>query len=261
MTTSELDVAMGQLVRGAFFFAMRSCEYLKVSGHERRTKLLRLRNLRFFKNRQEVSKSSPHLRFSDTISITFEFQKNDERDITITMHRTGDAILCPVIVWADLAQHILGYSGTSEDSYVCTYLLDGQLTLATSKDALAKLRARVKALGEDRLGFRAPEIGTHSIRSSAAMAMYLAGVPVYTIMLIGRWSSDAFLRYIRRQVQQFSSGVSRRMILNEEFYTIPEFADHEDPRAPSCRHNYSARSHLGLDAQRLSHRQPFALWT
>eukprot|EP00978_Attheya_sp_CCMP212_P021308 scaffold62029_cov65-Attheya_sp.AAC.1 len=43
------------------------------------------------------------------------------------------------------------------------------------------------------------DIGTHSIRSAAAMAMYLAGVPVFTIMLIGRWSRDAFLHYIRRQ--------------------------------------------------------------
>jgi hypothetical protein len=56
------------------------------------------------------------------------------------------------------------------------------------------------------------------------MAMYLAGIPVYTIMLIGRWSSDAFLCYIRRQVQEFSAGVSKRMILSEDFFTIPESA-------------------------------------
>ena len=40
------------------------------------------------------------------------------------------------------------------------------------------------------------------------MAMYLNDVPTYTIMLVGRWSSDAFLKYIRRQVQEFTSGVS-----------------------------------------------------
>ena len=50
------------------------------------------------------------------------------------------------------------------------------------------------------------------------MAMYLNEVPVYTIMLIGRWSSDAFLRYIRRQVQQFSAGVSARMIRTVDPY-------------------------------------------
>jgi hypothetical protein len=53
------------------------------------------------------------------------------------------------------------------------------------------------------------------------MAMYLSGVPVFTIMLLGRWSSDAFLRYIRKQVQEFSSGVSSKMIQKEEFFTVP----------------------------------------
>ncbi len=40
--------------------------------------------------------------------------------------------------------------------------------------------------GTDRLSLTPAECGTHSIRSSAAMAMHMAGVPVYTIMLTGR---------------------------------------------------------------------------
>ncbi|MFN9979449.1 MAG: hypothetical protein ACK53Y_06025, partial [bacterium] len=31
---------------------------------------------------------------------------------------------------------------------------------------------------------------------------------------------DAFLRYIRHQVKEFSKGVSQRMITNERFFTI-----------------------------------------
>jgi len=259
IATTEPDVAIGQLTGGAFFFAMRSCEYLKVSGPKRRTKLLRLRNLRFFYHRKEMAHTDPCLRYADTISITFEFQKNDERDVTITMHRTGDAVLCPVICWADLVQRVLSYKGTSSESHVCTVLNNGKLRLITSKETLNKLRARVTAIGEDVLGFKATEIGTHSIRSSAAMSMYLANVAVYTIMLIGRWSSDAFLRYIRRQVQQFSSGVSARMIISEDFYTIPETASREDPRTSGHRHNFSAHSHIGLDAPRLSQQPSFAL--
>jgi hypothetical protein len=38
--------------------------------------------------------------------------------------------------------------------------------------------------------------------------MHMAGVPVYTIMLIGRWSSDAFLIYLRTQVMQFTQRIS-----------------------------------------------------
>ncbi len=47
-------------------------------------------------------------------------------------------------------------------------------------------------IGSARLGFKQSKIGTHSLCSWAAMEMYLAGVPMYTIMLIGRWSSKAF---------------------------------------------------------------------
>ncbi len=44
------------------------------------------------------------------------------------------------------------------------------------------------------------------------MAMYLGKCPVYTVMLIGRWSSDAFLRYIQKQVMEFSHNVSKKML-------------------------------------------------
>ena len=49
------------------------------------------------------------------------------------------------------------------------------------------------------------------------MAMYLSGVPVLYIMLIGRWSSTAFLKYIRKQVQEFLQGISSKMIEVQTF--------------------------------------------
>ena len=54
-------------------------------------------------------------------------------------------------------------------------------------------------------------------------------------MLIGRWSSDAFLRCIRHQVQEFTSGISARMIQHPSFFNVPHastIAHHEDPRTP-----------------------------
>jgi hypothetical protein len=98
INSTLLDEAVNELVRGAFFFAMRSCEYLRVPASEqRRTKLLRLQNLRFFRARVLLLHDDPTLHLADSVSINFEFQKNDERDAIITMHHTGDSILCPVI--------------------------------------------------------------------------------------------------------------------------------------------------------------------
>lgn len=62
------------------------------------------------------------------------------------------------------------------------------------------LKVAVLNIGEKKLGIKAGEIGTHSLCSGAAMVMHLAKVPVYTIIIMGQCSSDAFLQYIRKKV-------------------------------------------------------------
>ena len=39
------------------------------------------------------------------------------------------------------------------------------------------------------------------------MAMFLAGVATLIIQRVGRWESDAFMEYIREQVESFTAGV------------------------------------------------------
>jgi hypothetical protein len=127
----------------------------------------------------------------------------------------------------------MSYPSTTPDTPVNQFLLtNGKYTHFTGPQLLKRLRLAAAAIGSDNLGFTPDQIGLHSTRSGAAMAMYLAGVPVFTIMLLGRWSSDAFLRYIRKQVKEFSSGISQKMITKEHFFTVPS-ASHEDPRIQS----------------------------
>jgi len=99
----------------------------------------------------------------------------------------------------------------------------------TGTELLKRLRFATTLIGHNTLGFTANDVGLHSARSGAAMAMYLAHIPVFTIMLLGRWSSNAFLRYIRKQVKEFSNGISLKMIQHEHFFTIPSTSS-EDPR-------------------------------
>jgi hypothetical protein len=57
MNATEVQQATAQLAVGGFFFACRPCEYLKVpQAEKRRTDILRLRNIPFFKN----GKLPPH---------------------------------------------------------------------------------------------------------------------------------------------------------------------------------------------------------
>ena len=93
------------------------------------------------------------------------------------------------------------------------------------------------------------------------MAMYLGECPVYTIMLIGRWSSDAFLRYIRKQVMEFSHNVSKRMLKFQNYRHIPNF-DHQintnDPRVRNDPNNAETRRNVSGDTSRRTRLPSFA---
>ena len=52
--------------------------------------------------------------------------------------------------------------------------------------------------------------------------MYLWECPVFMMMLIGCWSSDAFFMYIRKQVMEFSQNVVKMMLLCQNFRHIPD---------------------------------------
>ncbi len=79
----------------------------------------------------------------------------------------------------------------------------------------------VVALGKAKLRIYRHKIGTHSIRAGAAMAMYLGGVPVFAIMLIGRWLSTAFMNNIRKQIEKFSLNISTSMRSVQHFQHTP----------------------------------------
>jgi hypothetical protein len=229
-TTSDLDIAVADILTLAFFFCMRSCEYSEVQG-ERRTKLLCIRNVRLFdKNNRDISGHITELHQAESVTLTFEFQKRDVRNDIISHQRSYDSYgkgeMCPVRAAAAIVQRISTYDIPAEklgDTQINLVRSGGMLFSIPSTIFLQKIRRVVDSLGQEKLGFTSADVGTHSNRSGGAMGMFLAGTPVYTIMLMGRWSSDAFMRYIRKQVLQLSHGISTKMLTYNEFFTVPDF--------------------------------------
>ena len=155
---------------------------------------------------------------TDSISITFEFQKNQE---TVTQERSTDLDLCPVWSAASIIMHIVCMPGASTDTSINSFHDNSGKTVLISSAVVVSILGEAAATMGGVLGFSPADIRCHSICSTCAMALYLVGLGVATIMLIGRWRSYLFLRYIRKQVQQFSYGISSQMIQREHFFTIP----------------------------------------
>lgn len=250
MSLTATMIAIFQLAIFAFFFACRSCEYLLVpQSEQRRTDILRLRNIRFNGDAGLVPHDSPQLEYARSVSVTFEWQKKEERVDVVTQMATGHSLLCPVRILASIVRRIRSYPGATDDTKISAIWRNDRIEHITSKEMVDSLRAAVVGYGEDKLGFTAEDIGTHSIRSGSAMAMYKGEVPVYVIMMIGRWSSDAFLRYIRKQVEQFSHNVSKRMIRFLFHRHIPEFErSHSNNTATGLNIGGVGSQHAGLPA-------------
>ena len=78
------------------------------------------------------------------------------------------------------------------------------------------LRSDTLSLGKERLIFSHKEVDTHSIWSGFAMELFLTKVYLETIMIMGRWASSNFLRYIRIQVIDSSKGISTLITNNND---------------------------------------------
>ena len=233
---------------------MRSREYVRVPrAEEGRTKLLVLRNIKFIKDGKVIKHDDCRLKCADCVAITFEMQKKEEKNDTVHHKKTGDHIMCPVIAAAELVRRIWSYPNSNDDTPVSAVLKGSRVGHVTSKQVCTAIQVAVIAIGENVLNIKADDVGTHSLRSAAAMAMFLGGLPVYLIMLMGRWSSNAFLKYIRKQIEQFSHEVSTKMIENMFHRYIPSISTSTTDRNPRQRNhpnNAETRRNVGGDATR-----------
>jgi hypothetical protein len=236
IASTPLDKAISHLLIGALFFAMRSCEYLNTNTNEekKRTKLLRLQNIKFKKEGKLVPFSSSILRSADLVIITFEFQKNMNRNQSVHMFKTNDKTLNPVSAWATTVQRILNtIPGANGNTKVCSFLSNQKVIELDAFLVRTKLRSVVELIGEVVLGFGKEDVGLHSIRSGGAMAMFLSGVSDVIIQRVGRWSSLAYLEYIREQVETFTFGVSQKMLEHEAFHHLNENIEKSNEEKPT----------------------------
>jgi hypothetical protein len=239
--TSRKDQVLLQqanLLIGAFFFACRSCEYSKVQNRGR-TKLLNTSNIKIFNQKfQEINPTSPTAIITAlTVSVTFESQKNGEKNVTRVQHRTSDPILCPVKAWLYVVSRIMNKNIQSDIPQTINKYWDhkNKVKYFSQNDTNTILRHTCTLCPHKHFGYTETEIGSHSLRSGAAMALFLAQESVHKIMILGRWSSDAFLDYIRPQVQEWTSGMSLSMVSINDYHTATHNMTSNQHIKPNCK--------------------------
>jgi hypothetical protein len=229
---------IAELAIFGYFFAMRSCENTstpKPGG----TKIVCLLGLIFRDDRKRViPHCHPGLSMALYITVIFVAQKNQLKMDKRTQRRTTDAILCPVKRAASLVERILRrVSNHSTATTINTVHLQGATLTLTGEFLRDRLRTTCSTYGgKAEFGFDAHEIGTKSIRSGAAMSLFLMNNSSDRIMLLGRWLSKAFLAYIRPQVLEWTNNMSMDMTQADSFLDVGNF-DQTDSHQPRVHPN------------------------
>lgn len=216
---SPREKARATLLCGALFWGCRSCEYTKVPRKLQKTRPLRARDFTFKYGHKTIPHSDPSISSAQTIIARFGLQKSGANYDEIPMDATTDPILNPPSLIASTISRLRSYPGFNPNWPIFTFYDEETKTFSqiTNTEIENDIKRAVAALGRDRLGFGPEDVGTHSNRSSLAMLLYLQHVPPYTIMLIGRWRSDAFLTYIEQQCKEFTKGMSQIMLNIDSF--------------------------------------------
>ena len=240
----EIGKAIADLITGAYFFACRPCEYSSTpQREEKRTKIIIVKNVRFFRGGSEISHDRPTVQSADFVCVTFEDQKNRRKLQTRTQRRNGQPVLCPVLAWSKIIKRVRGLPGSTDDSPVCSVSQSSTtIGLIRSHQVQQAIRMAGRLIGQASLGFNYSRLGCYSIRCGAAMALYLSdNSSPDRIRILGRWNSDSWMKHIREQVEQAHSTLSVDMVQNDDFFDVSHAAS--DP--PTRHSSFTMDRELG----------------
>jgi len=89
--------------------------------------------------------------------------------------------------------------GSNDETPLCSYRdvnvrsVIRTVNAASIKDAL---KIGIVIVGPERIGITPDEVEARSLRAGGATALLAADVDTNTIQLLGRWKSDAMIRYL-----------------------------------------------------------------
>ena len=206
----------------AFFFLLRVGEYTKPASRTRTTQF-RLRDITFWTTQPNSRRLAlppdanlATLSQAAEVTLRLENEKNSQRDATLH-HEACPGALCPVKALA--RRYVTARACTSDacETLLCRYAPDHALTPTMVTTVLHRAAIRLNLW---RQGYDLSRIGTHSIRASGAMALFLNNVPADRIKKVGRWRSDTWLTYIHSQIASLTYGLSRTMSRPVLFHNI-----------------------------------------
>ena len=226
-SATPLMAAVGCLTLVAFYFLLRVGEYTKCSG-DTQTEQFRVKDVRFFamstvtgrEHQLHPGASNEKLMAATSVTLRLENQKNGWKNVCVHQEENGHEHACPVRALAARVIAIRQHT-TNRDTPLSAYWEDGERKDVDNGDIRVALKDAAEELHYPFMrGIDINQVDTHSLRCGGANALHLAGCSDRVIMKMGRWKSKTFLEYIREELGNFSSGISRKMARSLKYVNV-----------------------------------------
>ena len=213
------DRAVADMIIIAFFFLLRPGEY---TGTENDDTPFRFQDIQLCIGQLVIpllTSTNAQLWAATSVSLTFTTQKNGVRGEVVNHGLSGHNLLCPVRAVVRQIIHLRSHQATP-GTVLATYFHNNRTYKVQAKDVTAVLRESARVLGPQ-YNFSEQDVSARSLRAGGAMALFNSNVDSDTIRLIGRWQSDAMLRYLHLQAQPVMQGFASRMLQGGDYVFVP----------------------------------------
>ena len=222
------------LIIVAFFWLLRPAEYTYSSTPEARTQAFEFQHIHFtIRGRTYSAPTAPlndaTLRDIEYAALEFSDQKNAVRGEQVGHRPNSDPVLCPVKALGRIALRLRQANAPPTEPMHRHYNRTSQRWYNTKSTFITNaLRHAARAL-EQQTGIAPSLLSARSLRPGGATALLCANAGTDSIMLLGRWKSDAMFRYLR--VQAATSTFSQTMLDHGAFTFAPSaYANRALPR-------------------------------
>ena len=212
----------------AFYWLLRPAEYCHSSTPEARSQAFLLGNV--------------HLTIDDTVYPALQAPLNDENVLQRITHANlefsdqknavkGERVghrsnnhdwLCPAKALGRICRRLVRAGANARTPLHRYYNTAQHKWYDTKPDFITNALRHSAKLLETATGIDAALISARSLRPGGATALLCANVDKDAIQLLGRWKSDAMLRYLRIQAATHSQHYSQRMLDHGSYTFAPQ---------------------------------------
>lgn len=229
----EIDItddnqAIADAICIAFYFLLRPGEYTGTTSDDQPFHITDVTLFLGTRPLDHLTSPLHELHAATSVTYTFTTQKNNNRGEQVSHGRSTHHLCCPVKATIRRLLYHRRMNTATNKPLATYYNAHNRLTAITAKDVTEVIRNAATA-NFHLTGIASHELSARSLRAGGAMAMLCANIDFDTIKLLGRWYSDAMVRYLHAQAQPVVQQLAVKMynhgtysfLSNETVPTLP----------------------------------------